>query len=156
MPTVTDVGHLAAIDQKRIAANPDALVRVVLRVNGENPARADDDVINVRTPFAHPDGVKHAPRGTELGQLFRDGLLAVGTDPPCSLVSVRAHDPSQHMSHSSLSCSLGHGSFPGRRTRDRAADVPPPHRPRVAGFQLDRACVNASVEAPLLERRRRR
>jgi hypothetical protein len=44
---VADVGPLDAVDHEGVAADPDLGFRVVLGIRGEDPAGADDDVVDV-------------------------------------------------------------------------------------------------------------
>src|SRR6059058_2252602 len=58
---VPDVGVPVPVDHQRVAADPDLRARVVLGVEGEDPARPDDQMIDVRATVADRDGVQGPP-----------------------------------------------------------------------------------------------
>lgn len=58
---VAQVGHAGAVDHDGAWADPDASVRVVLGVQGEDPGWADDDVIDVGALRTHGQGVQAHP-----------------------------------------------------------------------------------------------
>ena len=131
---VPDVGLSVSVDHERVAADPDLRARVMLGVEGEDPAWPDDQVIDVRAAVTDWDGMQRPPARIFLRQFrqtCRDPLLSVGTDAPSALVGVNPKRPSQQRLHRSgfsrSQCLLaGLGSWrvgrqvdPGAGDRDR-------------------------------------
>lgn len=67
VPAVAHVGLSGAVDQERVAADPDPGSAVVLGVDREHPARPDGEHVDVDL-VADGDRVDEAPAGIGLGQ----------------------------------------------------------------------------------------
>src|SRR3954451_17798030 len=88
---VADVGLPIPIDKERAPTDPDLRAGMMLGVHGEDAARADDQVVDVRASLPDRDGMQEPPPRVllgGLGQLSADFLLAVRTDPPRPFVGV--------------------------------------------------------------------
>jgi hypothetical protein len=75
---------------------------MVLGVQREHPAGADDEMVDVGTLLSHGDGMQGPPPGValhQLGELCANGHLAVSAQTPRAFLGVHAHQPGQNGPH---------------------------------------------------------
>ena len=113
VPGVPHVRLPLAVDDERSAADPQPGARVVLGIDGEHPAWADRDVINVRPAGADRDRVQELPSRIAScggGKFAADQFLTLGADPPGAFIGVHIEDSTEHRSDRFL----GPSPFPFR------------------------------------------
>jgi hypothetical protein len=93
VPAVPHVRLPDAVDHEGVATDPEPSARVVLGVEREHAARADHEMVDVRTSPADRDRVQTAPPGVaphQTLQLTTNPLLADSAEAPCAFVGVHA------------------------------------------------------------------
>src|SRR5690606_36318041 len=115
-------------------------MRMVLGVHREHPAGTDDDVIDVGVSVTNWHSVKEPPHRTEPGKLRGNGLFAVGTNTPSTLIRSCADESSKSVSQPPLRLALRKSLLSGGCPGLPAADVLPLRRritasPNTADFR---------------------
>jgi hypothetical protein len=102
VPAVAHVGLADTVDHQHIPADPDARVGMVLGVQREHPAGADDQMIDVsavvpdRNRMQVPPSLVTAPQPVELRG---HADLALRTELPGTFLRVHPHQPPEKRSH---------------------------------------------------------
>jgi hypothetical protein len=91
-PAGSDVVVLRAVPvhQHGVPGYPDLGIGVTFGVDTEHPARADDEVVEVRARVGEGHRMDDMPGRLEPLELLGDELFALGTHPPGPLVGVNA------------------------------------------------------------------